>query len=235
MFKELFTEANKITGKDFERMMSLLTDKNDEKGKGVAAKIKDKNKAIYRYVAGAILDLQLVTGDFTYNRTKYSRPVDYFYERSIELGATEEDFKKAFNEASSIASKYIEKYKDLKSKNLSSWVTGAFYKFLLKLGYDFKEIKRGNAMTSKGRYAMSTSGRKWTIGYEIEIISPNGTKASLKFDAITDEGIDNETVYYVLHDLTNLNDGRSAPHYGDSMGIRKWNKFIEKNLKEIDV
>lgn len=82
---------NEVSQKDWDRMQTL-SDKG-QSGTGVAKSIKDKVKAIDRYVAGLkIKGLSLgkppFTGDFA-----------DFGNKAIELGATLDDIKKAFDEA----------------------------------------------------------------------------------------------------------------------------------------
>jgi len=184
-FRELFiiNEAKhkdgEIQSKDWDRMLDLVL--TDKEGAKVAKSIKDKNKAVARYVAGT----KLYYGDKKPLRGfgKY----DDFAEKAIELGATEEEIN-ILLQSTLIPSKIQDKYKSLKDKKLQSYSAGPITKLILKQGFDITYLKHnGNAISWVGRDAMSRNGRKWTIGHKAEITGFSN-KISFEFDAITDEG-----------------------------------------------
>jgi hypothetical protein len=202
---ESFVEERLITeaaDKDWGRMLDLvIADKN---GANVAKSIKDKSKAIARYVAG----VKLCGYDEAKILDDYSKSSNQFYEgdynkfnafgtKALELGATIDEIIDEFN-ATEIPQKWQDKHQDMISKNLSNWVTGPLMTKILKAGYDFEQIgKGGNATTEVGQEAMHRSGLKWTIGYKYNLLI-NGQKYLLAFDAITSEAVNNNTVYFVV-------------------------------------
>jgi len=222
-FKQHINEAKykpgEVQSKDWTRMMDLVL--ADKDGASTAAKLKDKDKAIARYIAGTKL--------------KYSNDVKWdwndfeaFGNKAIELGATKEELE-TFLSNTEIPTKVYDKYKSLKNKKLDNRFVGEISKKLIKMGYDIKFLPHnGNAITGEGRYAMERNGRKWTIGYKTELTKDN-EKFSLVFDAITDEG-DGPTSY-VIDELKNLNTGENLnPGYNDVLGQRKFIAELEKAL-----
>lgn len=82
---------NEVTAKDWTRMQDLIDKEKD--GASVAKSIKDKTKAIDRYVAGLKLtDTELTKPPF---KGKFAD----FGNKAVELGATYEEIKKAYDEA----------------------------------------------------------------------------------------------------------------------------------------
>ena len=171
------SEAGQRTGeiqsKDWDRMLDLVLAGKD--GSGAARSIKDKNKAIARYVAGIKLS------------SSYWGEFDSFYDKAIELGATKTEIDLVIANTV-IPDNVAEKYKSLKNKKLNNRFVGVISKEVLKMGFDIDFLPYGgNAFTNEGRDAMRRNGRKWTIGYKTEI-SINDKKIDFVFDAITDEG-----------------------------------------------
>ena len=82
---------NEVTAKDWDRMQTLINKKSD--GASVAKSIKDKTKAIDRYVAGLKLT------DTALTKPPFKGEFADFGNKAIELGATYEDIKKAYDEA----------------------------------------------------------------------------------------------------------------------------------------
>lgn len=90
--KMKFTEfLNEVEAKDWQRMQALI-DKNKD-GASVAKSIKDKTKAIDRYVAG----LRLTETELT--KPPFKGTFSDFGNRAIELGATYDEIKKAYDNA----------------------------------------------------------------------------------------------------------------------------------------
>ena len=213
------SDAIKIADKDWARMLDLVLSGKD--GAGTAKVIKNKDKAIGRFVAGRILageempDERWAHGSFT-----------DFYEKAIELGATYDEIKNTFDNAV-VPEKFQEKRKNLSTKNLSNRFTGDIANAVLKAGADIEFIgKGGNATTWEGKDAMRRNGRKWTIGYTADIII-DGEPRRIVFDAITDEG--GGPTQYVVDTNTSETDRIFSPLAHRVMGK---NRFIS-GLREL--
>lgn len=223
-FRDIFINEAKhkdgeIQSKDWDRMMDLVLAGKD--GKGVASKINDKNKAIARYVAGVILEFNGYGKEVKESWSDFTS----FADKAIELGATKEEMT-AMIAKTKIPPKTFDKFSALKNKNLDNRFVGVISKAVLKMGFDIEFLgKGGNAITWEGRNAMS-NGRKWTIGYKTEIITPTET-LSFVFDAITDESVDTQPTYYVVSELTG-----SKNVDGDVMGQRVFIAWLEKELNQ---
>jgi hypothetical protein len=233
--ENLITEA---ADKDWGRMLDLvIADKN---GANVAKSIKDKSKAIARYVAG----VKLCGYDEAKILDDYSKTSNRFYEgdyhkfnafgtKALELGATIEEIIDEFN-ATEIPQKWQDKHQDMISKNLSNWVTGPLMTKILKAGYDFEQIgKGGNATTEVGQDAMSRSGLKWTIGYKYNLLI-NGQKYLLAFDAITSEAVNNNTVYFVIDLSVSDKVFRDITPFYKSVNLTKFYNIIINVCKNIE-
>ena len=194
-FKQYLNEnvssINIITDKDWDRMLNLFLTGKD--GEGVANTIKDKNKAIARFIAG----LKLSNNSLEYDERwkNYNGYFSDFGNKALKLGATPEEIQSIFD-STEIPQKYLDKKGDLGSKKYNDRFVGSISKAIIDAGFDIKFLnKGGNALTLAGKEAMSRSGRKWTIGYKSQIIV-NGQAYDFNFDAITDEG-DGPTSYVV--------------------------------------
>jgi hypothetical protein len=238
---ESFVDENLITeaaDKDWGRMLDLvIADKN---GANVAKSIKDKSKAIARYVAG----VKLCGYDEAKILDDYSKTSNRFYEgdyhkfnafgtKALELGATIDEIIDEFN-ATEIPQKWQDKHQDMISKNLSNWVTGPLMTKILKAGYDFEQIgKGGNATTEVGQEAMHRSGLKWTIGYKYNLLI-NGQKYLLAFDAITSEAVNNNTVYFVVDSSVSDKVFRDITPFYKSVNLTKFYNSIINACKNIE-
>jgi hypothetical protein len=82
-----------ISPKDWERMLDLVMKGND--GDTVAKLIKDKNKAIARFVAG----LKLANSSLKYNDSwkSYSGSFSSLGDKALELGATPEEIQNLYD------------------------------------------------------------------------------------------------------------------------------------------
>lgn len=89
-FTDYLTE---VSDKDWDRMQTLINKKSD--GAGVAKSIKDKTKAIDRYVAG----LKLTNSELVFPR--FSGSFADFGNKAIELGASYSEIKRAYDGANS--------------------------------------------------------------------------------------------------------------------------------------
>jgi hypothetical protein len=195
-FEDFLNEAkdqSPITDKDWDRMTTLVLKGDD--GAGIAATIKDKDKAIARYVAGEKLN-----GTTELFHKEYNWVSGFFRdfgEKALQLGATKEEIQSIFDTAV-IPIKYSDKLNNLGNKELGNRFIGKVSKLILDLGYDIIFLKKnGNAITREGRDAMARNGRKWTMGYKTELIK-DGKKILFAFDAITSESCDPEPTYYVV-------------------------------------
>ena len=190
-------EAVTVAPKDWDRMMDLVL-KGDTDGEKVAKLIKDKNKAMARFVAG----LKLSNSPLNYEDSKW-RPYGYlpFAELgklALDLGATPHEIQTLYD-TTEIPNAAIDKMSKREGKKLNNRFVGSISKAILDSGADINYLPyNGNAITWSGKDAMSRSGRKWTIGYKSEI-KLGGKTYDFIFDAITDEG-DGPTSYVLSGD-----------------------------------
>jgi len=226
-FKQHINEAKykpgEVQSKDWTRMMDLvLSGKENSK---VANSIKDKDKAIARFVAGN----KLAYGDVEFKSIRWP-DFEEFKDKAIELGATEDEILQAFNKTK-IPTKVFDKYKSLKDKKLDNRFVGVISKAVIKMGYDIKFLPHnGNAITRDGQEAMQRNGRKWTIGYKTEL-TKDGETISLVFDAITDESVDTKPTYYVIDTFKNLTTGESLTDgWNGVMGQREFLALLKESL-----
>jgi hypothetical protein len=175
-----------VDKKDWERMLKLVLAKDD--GEKVALSIKDKDKAMARYIAGVKLQGGEVRGSMNYhNVMEISGPFSAFGNRAIALGATMEDITALFN-STVVPQAYADNLTTLSTKKLANRFVGQLSRAIIDAGFDITYLpNNGNAITMTGREAMSRNGRKWTIGYNTEVTVGDRT-LNLVFDAITDEG-----------------------------------------------
>lgn len=225
-FKQYLLVKESVSMKDWNRMLDLYLAGNE--GAGVASTIKNKDKAIARYVAGIKL-----AGENVDPSPWSTRSFAKFKERALELGATIEEIQEIFNNTE-IPQSILDKEKSLKNKKLDNWTVGGVSKAVLKYGADINYIKQGRALTYGGRDAMMNSGRIWTIGYITELIV-NGEKYQFDFDVITNEGVDNNTVYFILADTTDKKIKNVFKQSNSKMGIREFSKYIKEAIEALNV
>lgn len=209
-----------ISTKDWERMLNLSVMGKD--GKGVAKTLKNKDKAIARYIAG--LKLEGDELDFNSSWNEYSGAFSDFGNKALELGATQEEIKKLFDATTTIPTKITNKLSEFKSKDkkLNNRFVGPISKLILDSGFKIRFLPtNGYAITWEGKDAMARNGRKWTIGYKAEI-DFGSKKVQLEFDAITDEG-DGPTSYVIANGSDIL---------GNNSGVMGQRKFLTE-LKEV--
>jgi len=218
--KENLLLKTKVSDKDWKRMADLIISKKD--GENVAKVIKDKNKAIVRFVAG----LKLLNKDiFFYNNQYYSGPFSDFGKKALELGATSEEIQDIFDKTD-----IPEKYSQLINDNPQKGSKGFLTKFILDLGYKIKYLPHnGYALTSEGKDAMRRNGRKWTMGYKTEIDLGN-KKVKFAFDDVTDEG--NGPSYYIMCRDHNYSDFFDADEW-EKLGKMKFLEMLKKWLEKI--
>ena len=217
------TSAVKIADKDWDRMLALVM--ADKDGEAVAKAIRDKNKAIARFVSG----VKLAGGSLKYDDRwkQYSGYFSEFGDKAISLGATPEEIQEIFDNTE-VPAKYSDKMDKLGSKKLNNRFVGTLSKSILDAGFDIEYMKNnGNALTHDGRDAMDRNGRKWTIGYVCVIDLGNGKTADLAFDAITDEG-DGPTSYVV-----NTDGGMSDPMFRSMYGRMGKVKFVSTIIDKL--
>ena len=180
----------RLTLKDWTRMSDLVLAGKD--GEGVAATIKDREKAAARFICG----LKLFGSDprlTTYGRDTYSCPFDEFGNRAVALGADPAEILQAF-QAAQIPAEIEARMEQRSNKKLRDRFVGSLSRAILDAGFDIRFLPHnGNAITIEGIEAMWRNGRKWTIGYIAEVVVGE-TVHLLRFDAITDEG-DGPTSY----------------------------------------
>lgn len=186
---EASSQTNIITDKDWERMLDLILTK-DTSGSKVASSIKDKKKAIARFVCG--IKLKNSKLDYDTRLSKYSGYYSDLGNKALSLGATADEIQTIFD-STTVPAKFSQKIDSSANKKLSDRFVGSISKSILDAGFDIEWTKSGNALTGLGKDAMSRNGRKWTIGYK-SVITIGDKKINLSFDAITDEG-DGPTSY----------------------------------------
>jgi hypothetical protein len=221
LFESSINEAKAaVSDKDWSRMVDLVMKGGD--GESVAKLIKDKGKAIARFVAGLKLDNSPL--NLSDSGRYYYGTVSAIGDRALALGATPDEIQAVYD-ATDVPQAYIDKMAKLGGKKLDNRFVGVVSKAVLDLGFDIKYLPHnGNALTYTGKDAMQRNGRKWTIGYKSELSIDDKT-FDFNFDAITDEG-DGPT-YYVI-------DGSSDNIFNNMMNREKLGKleFLSK-LKEI--
>ena len=210
-----------IEEKDWNRMSDLVLSGKD--GAGTAKVLKDKRKAISRFVSG--LKLENESLNYSESWKEFHGSFSEFGNKALELGATIEEIQKTFDEAV-VPIKYSEKLVELSSKKLNNRFVGDLSKKILNAGYDINFLPHnGYAITTHGKDAMERNGRKWTIGYKTEI-SLGEEKFDLVFDAITDEG-DGPTSYVIAN-------GESSNLFWDEeWGTMGKLKFISKIMESL--
>lgn len=219
--KQVILQEARVDNKDWERMLELVLKRND--GKGVAATITNKDKAIARYVAGLKLNGDSI--NISQSGNYYYGDFSAFAERARELGATAEEIQTVFDQTT-VPPQYADKLKNLSSKGLSSYA-GPISKLILDMGLDIKFTKSGgNALTMTGKDAMSRNGRNWTMGYVAEVTLQNGTVIPFSFDAVTDEGGTRPTLY-ITDRLGNI-----SGSYDQPVGIREYLTRVKAALEK---
>ena len=211
-----------ISDKDWDRMLDLVLSGKD--GSSVASSIKDKNKAIARFITGIKLSGENIK--FSEVLKRYSGSFSEFGDKALQLGATKEEIQKSFDETP-IPDKYSSKLNNLgsKDKKLKDRFVGPLSKLILDLGLDIKFLStNGNAITREGRDAMQRNGRKWTIGYKAQI-TLGDKNVMLVFDAITDEG-DGPTFFVIDKSTSDI-----LKNEWSTMGQRQ---FLSKVKEELD-
>ena len=220
-------EGAKISNKDWDRMLDLVM--KDDNGEKIAKLIKDKDKAISRFICG----LKLSNDPLKYNVSRYD-PYGWssfsdIGNKAIELGATPEEIEELYNNTE-VPPEYIKKISKLSDKKLNNRFVGSISKAILDMGFDIKYLPHnGNAITIEGKDAMARNGIKWTIGYKTQIDLGN-KKVDFNFDAITDEG-DGPT-YYILDKNTSddiFDIFRWDVKYGKNNFISELKNILNKN------
>lgn len=197
---DILNENVNIVPKDWKRMLDLVV--ADETGDSVAKLIKDKDKAVARFVAG----LKLSNSPLEYKDSwgEYSGEFSSFGNKALSLGATVEEIKNIYDNTEA-PSEYIDRIKQLSGKKLKDRFVSSISKAVLDSGFDINYLRHnGYAITYIGKEAMERNGRKWTIGYKTEI-TLDDKKFNLIFDAVTDEG-DGPTYYVVDTSSDNIFD-----------------------------
>ena len=197
---DILNENVNIVPKDWKRMLDLVV--ANETGDSVAKLIKDKDKAVARFVAG--LKLSNSPLEYKDSWSEYSGEFSSFGNKALSLGATVEEIKNIYDNTEA-PSEYIDRIKQLSGKKLKDRFVSSISKAVLDSGFDINYLRHnGYAITYIGKEAMERNGRKWTIGYKTEI-TLDDKKFNLIFDAVTDEG-DGQTYYVVDTSSDNIFD-----------------------------
>lgn len=193
---DVLNESSNIVQKDWKRMMDLVA--SGESGDNVAKSIKDKDKAINRFIAG--LKLSGKTPKYNKELKEYTGNFSSFGNKALSLGATTDEIENVYNQVV-IPEEYSTKLSGLSEKKLNNRFVGQLSKIVLDMGFDINYLPHnGYAITLVGKEAMERNGRKWTIGYKSEIVLNNET-VKLNLDVVTDEG--DGPSYYVVDPSSN--------------------------------
>ena len=214
-----------INDKDWSRMCDLVMMGRD--GSKTAKIIKDKNKAVARFVAG--LKLSNDSLDYSEAWKEFRGMFSAFGNKALELGATVQEIKDVYCGINAPV-EYLNKMKNLADKKLQNRFVGDLSKKIIDAGFDIEYLPHnGYAITEPGKDAMARNGRKWTIGYKT-IITIGETEVGLFFDAVTDEG-DGPT-YYVLDNSASDNIFRNLSSW-EGYGKNKFQGGVMESLKKI--
>ena len=146
----ILNENVNIVPKDWKRMLDLVV--ADETGDSVAKLIKDKDKAVARFVAG----LKLSNSPLEYKDSwgEYSGEFSSFGNKALSLGATVEEIKNIYDNTEA-PSEYIDRIKQLSGKKLKDRFVSSISKAVLDSGFDINYLRHnGYAITYIGKEAM---------------------------------------------------------------------------------
>jgi len=220
--------AFKIEDKDWSRMLDLVVTNKD--GEGAAALIKDKRKAIARFVCGLKLsNSNLSLKSLDYWGKEYGCAFSDFGNKALKLGATLEEIQMIFDSVET-PEKYLVAISELKDKKLNNRFIGSIVKKILDEKFNVNFLPHnGYAITREGKDIMSRNGRKWTIGYKMEI-TKGDKKIALVIDAITDEG-DGPT-YFLVDSNQSDRIFYNLPEW-KGIGRLKFTKLVMEALKKV--
>ena len=146
------------TRKDYERMNDLVISRKD--GATIARSIKDKEKAVNRWVAG-----NQIVGKESFDDAWQGAAFISFRRKAIELGATEDDFREAWDSSSPDFNKDI--YDKARKESQYSGYLKLITAKLVARGYKAKE------------YMYDRGGSNWELKYYVT--SPTGEELMLRF------------------------------------------------------
>ena len=223
LYTQFLNEA-KMTNKDLDRMLDLVVKGGD--GETVAKLIKDKDKAIARFVAGLKLENSPLVYDPENRHNPYGgSSFSELGKRAIQLGATPEEIQDLYDKTT-VPPGYFDKMELLGGKKLDNRFVGPISKAVIDAGYDIIfQSHNGNAITQEGKWAMRRSGRKWTIGYKT-LIDLGEKQVPFALDVITDEGGGSS-----LYVASSSSDSMFTPLTYVALGR---NEFISKLKKILD-
>lgn len=167
----------KIVRKDWDRMQDLID--RDQNGEGVASKIKDKGKAVARYVAG--MKLLKSNAVESYRNGEYYLPYSDFRafgRKALDLGATYEDLIET-SEATEIPEDFFATHV---TKDSYTGYTGSLRRLLDQLralgaSIELKPLNRGYEHWSyETQVGYTRNGRVWPLNYELNIEYRGETK-----------------------------------------------------------
>lgn len=160
----------KVVHKDWERMQDLLD--RDQNGEGVASKIKSKDKAVARYIAG--MKLLKETAVEPYRENQYYLPYSCFKafgQKALDLGATYEDLLET-EAATEIPDDFFANHV---TKDDYRGYTGSLRRLLdqlraLGVTIEMKSLNQGyNFWSWVTSEAYARNGRVWPLNYEINV------------------------------------------------------------------
>ena len=153
-----------ITIKDWERMQDLIDRERD--GRDVADKIKNKAKAVARYVAGMKLigrDVAVESGRIPYSDFRA------FGYKALELGATIEDIQSTF-EAAAVPEDFADTHV---TKDSYKGFTGSLRRFIDQMCAKYGLESSLQSVSGTGIWSGITAesyyrnGRVWPLSYKL--------------------------------------------------------------------
>lgn len=170
----------RVERKDIERMISLIN-KNDTEGASVAATIKDKNKAVARYVAGIILLGEELPSEDEIGKEGSFLPL---CNKALELGAIWLDIRFMYNTNYKICEKARNKIRrestDVRHRTLTQFFDRA------NISY---QVKVYSGEGRKSRVIVSFSNKpSWEDLIVDAVVSGNNTKFKVIQWPIAGEG-----------------------------------------------
>jgi hypothetical protein len=224
-FKNYINET--VSTKDWDRVFKISTTRDG--AIKMANSLKNKDKAIARFVAG----LKLNNEDLTYNPDAYNKFGRSIFaplgEKAMELGATFDEIKVLYDNTE-VPEKYLDKKLATSDAKLDNRFVSKISQFFIDNGFtiEYKNYN-GPALTLPGKTAMQRNGSKWTIGYKT-VVSKNGIDYTFDFDAITSESVDVKPTYYIA---AKSSDKIFNPLTHEVLGIKQFLNRLKNCIKDI--
>ena len=213
----------KISDKDWNRMYDLIADRKD--GESVARSIRQKDKAIARFVAG--LKLKGEEPDYDKDLERYYGHFSAFGNKALELGATVDEIKEVYDSVPAPESLIDQLSQTIDDTSYRVRIPDTFWKALRKANIPVKTAKNNRRAGPVATYWMEGNGRKWNIPLVITFYPDSPYECSVDLDVITDEGDGSNR--YALYSEKNMK--TDLPVY-DHVGFEELKKKIFAALKD---